>query len=908
MLLFLSSKGFALKETLGGKVIQNVDVLTPFNYYINGELFSAYIVRISTGGAVDNVARSSINVLNAGLTSEIAARIAGDAAGVLAYLKQDGTGNKSATVTSSFTASGLSISTITFRSSEGKPVLGNRGNDFSLYYSTPALKTSTSPMLTMVSAPINSTNTWRLLDFVVAETTGANENFPNYDMNTNDFWEIPDGTTLGYATTGSYQPNIQAGYNDGAGYSGGSGTRALWLKGYDLRYTTMSYTYLRTPQLWLFIYDESGNKIVTNRVVGASANPIDPPVNNPPNGVYNICYATIPVAYINKKIRMEFVGGDFGQIDVSTFLPHVYRDVAVWSQARSQLFTTNGNRISFYWQWRGYDNAFWNGYSEFFIDFIHGGFNNYEVPIGIAYQKSHPVVGDAIVMHKDGKPKLYVTDEGVYTGTVRSTDSFATAYNGALNGQASYSTYTYNLAGGTSFYYARYDEVKTSTEALYAMIQATRAAQITSDIAIGQTTGYLLGQYNANASTDTSQWSYLYKLTLDTTTEASQRQLLANATGWFLKQDGYNNNNNSVTVGSITTNIIYIPYTGGTYGLICSKLFAAADSANYIYIPTDNLRITGGSLEVYNGGLYTNNIYHSPSGGSSIGINDNVSMTGNITFVSGDIIGSSKLDASYNWFGSSSPKYSSSYEWYSSSSNKYSMGYEWFVSSSNKYSDSYSAYSTSSPFYSEGYSVLSSSSNKWSVAISSLAVLWDTPRSTSAISLISFATGYFIIQDKLNGRNSSVTVGTATFNGGLITVIDATANSTPRTILRNDAMGFMIQINGGDSDKVQFLDTVDFNTFFEYQNNVHTKLGVAETDTYIRGTVHFTKYITDPVTIRSSITVLGVNGNSVGIPGTHTTGAAVPSMGTNAPIVTDTPYAWVKVDVGTATCYMPVWK
>jgi hypothetical protein len=57
-----------------------------------------------------------------------------------------------------------------------------------------------------------------------------------------------------------------------------------------------------------------------------------------------------------------------------------------------------------------------------------------------------------------------------------------------------------------------------------------------------------------------------------------------------------------------------------------------------------------------------------------------------------------------------------------------------------------------------------------------------------------------------------------------------------------------------------------------------------------------------------SVEAMGIAISSLTVTAGYTTGTGIPVMGTNAPISTATPYSWIPIAIGTATCYIPVWK
>ena len=82
----------------------------------------------------------------------------------------------------------------------------------------------------------------------------------------------------------------------------------------------------------------------------------------------------------------------------------------------------------------------------------------------------------------------------------------------------------------------------------------------------------------------------------------------------------------------------------------------------------------------------------------------------------------------------------------------------------------------------------------------------------------------------------NVGIGTAA-PGELLHVKNSATDSTPAIKIENDTLGYRIQVNGGDSDKFQILDTTDSNTFLESQRNVSLTLGIAGQNTILRGNV-----------------------------------------------------------------------
>ena len=69
-------------------------------------------------------------------------------------------------------------------------------------------------------------------------------------------------------------------------------------------------------------------------------------------------------------------------------------------------------------------------------------------------------------------------------------------------------------------------------------------------------------------------------------------------------------------------------------------------------------------------------------------------------------------------------------------------------------------------------------------------------------------------------------------------VENSSSNSTPTIKLENDAQGYRLQINGGDSDKLQLMETTGFDTFLQF--NPSTKdvaLGVSGNEIELRSDV-----------------------------------------------------------------------
>lgn len=67
------------------------------------------------------------------------------------------------------------------------------------------------------------------------------------------------------------------------------------------------------------------------------------------------------------------------------------------------------------------------------------------------------------------------------------------------------------------------------------------------------------------------------------------------------------------------------------------------------------------------------------------------------------------------------------------------------------------------------------------------------------------------------------------------------ANSTPAIKLENDAQGYRLQVNGGDSDKLQLLTTSGFDTFFQFNPSTNdVALGVSGNEIELRSDVKIT--------------------------------------------------------------------
>jgi len=186
--------------------------------------------------------------------------------------------------------------------------------------------------------------------------------------------------------------------------------------------------------------------------------------------------------------------------------------------------------------------------------------------------------------------------------------------------------------------------------------------------------------YTANISSHPDIYNYLYKITLDTTTEASNRQLIANTTGNFLLNNGGG--------ASLYWNSGYLTLGGG--------FNPALDIDGVIY--GNNLNSVG-NVTIQSGGA---------------NITGNVNLTnGNFTFIgTGDIVGSTKLNSVYNWYATSAAPYS--------------------------------------------------------VAVSTIPQLWD----------LAISSGWAVKQDKQNGGNSSVSLGTMTIIGGNVNGDFSVADTT----------------------------------------------------------------------------------------------------------------------------------
>jgi len=159
--------------------------------------------------------------------------------------------------------------------------------------------------------------------------------------------------------------------------------------------------------------------------------------------------------------------------------------------------------------------------------------------------------------------------------------------------------------------------------------------------------------YNANASTDTAQWTFIYTSSntlwlfvnnfysaqaSTNTVLFTQSYNVSNSTGNFIKQDGYNGNNASVTVGTFTS----IGNIWGGGGLFIGSI--SKNGSGKVDVDSGFDMVEGGDIEFSDG---SEAVFVNGAGARFID-NAYIQMngTGNIDFSagSGDIIGSDKLD------------------------------------------------------------------------------------------------------------------------------------------------------------------------------------------------------------------------------------------------------------------------
>jgi hypothetical protein len=97
-------------------------------------------------------------------------------------------------------------------------------------------------------------------------------------------------------------------------------------------------------------------------------------------------------------------------------------------------------------------------------------------------------------------------------------------------------------------------------------------------------------------------------------------------------------------------------------------------------------------------------------------------------------------------------------------------------------------------------------------------------------------------------------------------VEDSSSNSTPTIKIENDAIGYRFQVNGGDSDKFQVMDTTGFNTFLAFNPTTNdTNIGVAGSMVLINETIN--AFMTTGLTINQGAAdddIFGLKSSDVG--------------------------------------------
>jgi len=73
---------------------------------------------------------------------------------------------------------------------------------------------------------------------------------------------------------------------------------------------------------------------------------------------------------------------------------------------------------------------------------------------------------------------------------------------------------------------------------------------------------------------------------------------------------------------------------------------------------------------------------------------------------------------------------------------------------------------------------------------------------------------------------------------------NSSSNSTPAIKLENDAQGYRLQVNGGDGDKLQLLETTGFDTFFQFEPSTKDiTLGIDSNIVNLKGDVYIDNYL-----------------------------------------------------------------